>query len=71
MFEIRISRGSYKDKHPFMDHLQDEPSLHTHPLSPEELESVEDITSPLPEGKMKESFENAIKAQKQRNQLKD
>lgn len=71
VFEIRISRGSYKDKHPFENHLQNEPPLHVRPLSPEEIESVEDITSSLHEGKMKESFENAIKAQKQRNQPKD
>lgn len=68
VFEIKISRGSYKDKHPFSRHLHKNEAYPTHTLSQEEMQHIEDICSALPKGAVRDSFIKAMKAQKQRPQ---
>ena len=65
VFEIRISRGSYKGKYPFRN--QDAVSqIDTQPrdLSDEEYERINELVEDISDKRIKESFIKAITAQK-------
>ena len=65
VFEIRISRGSYKGKYPFRN--QDAVSqIDTQPrdLSDEENERINELVEDISDKRIKESFIKAITAQK-------
>ncbi len=65
VFEIRISRGSYKGKYPFRN--QDAVSqINTQPrdLSDEEYERINELVEDISDKRIKESFIKAITAQK-------
>ena len=64
VFEIRISRGSYKDNYPFKDKKYQQQTPQARQLSVKECEEVDELVESLPEGRMKDSFIEAIKAQK-------
>lgn len=67
VFEIRISRGPYRDKHPFAK----SPSSDTQPkersLSEEETARIEEMTSAIEDPRLRASFQRAMTAQKRRN----
>lgn len=64
VFEIRISRGSYKEKYPFRESLEATQQIQPRELTPEDLSQIDEMTHALPEGKVKDSFMQAMKAQK-------
>lgn len=64
VFEIRISRGAYKEKYPFKETLEAKQNAQPCELTQEDLLRISELTDVLPEGKMKDSFAEAIKAQK-------
>lgn len=68
VFEIRISRGSYKDKHPFAEPAGADAAAPADevPLDEGDAERIERLVEPLPEGRMRDSFERAITAQMKR-----
>ena len=71
IFEIRISRGAYKDKYPFRelrDHNKEYRTAHT--LTQKELNEIDELLKDIPEGKLRASFKKAIKAQKQNSEKK-
>lgn len=70
VFEIRISRGSYRNTYPFRDRLYQEKEVAERELTPEDYACINDITSPLPEGKLKESFQRALSSQKRHSAQK-
>lgn len=66
VFEIRISRGSYKDKYPFKNIVEESaPKASIRELTKAEIQHIDELVSDIPEGTLKESFKKAIKAQKQ------
>ena len=68
VFEIRISRGAYKDSYPFRGRTENQQDQNQErELSPEEIEAIDNTVSILPQGKMKDSFIHAMKAQKRFN----
>ena len=71
IFEIRISRGVYKNKYPFRE-LRDrnEEYKPAHTLTQEELNEIDELLKDIPEGKLRASFKKAIKAQKQNSEKK-
>lgn len=64
VFEIKISRGAYKNNHPFKEFLNGVKEHQPRELSSKEIKSIEDILSSCEEGPMRDSFERAIVAQK-------
>lgn len=67
VFEIRISRGAYKDKHPFAKQVLDQQRAQEHaarPLTPEDAQHIDALVANLPDGRMKDSFIKAMTAQK-------
>lgn len=64
VFEIRISRGSYRDTYPFRERHNQEQEAPERDLTPEDYACIDDIISPLPEGKLKASFQRALSSQK-------
>lgn len=64
VFEIRISKGRYRDQHPFSEKGSAVSSSPPRELAASELEAIDRIVDPLPEGRLKESFVKALKAQK-------
>lgn len=73
VFEIRISRGSYRDKHPFSveeDSCEAGPAC-DEPLDAAEAERIDRLVDQLPEGRMRDSFERAIGAQMERSKRKN
>lgn len=71
IFEIRISRGAYKDKYPFKE-LRDRDKEYrpAHTLTQEELNEIDELLKDIPEGKLRASFKKVIKAQKQNSEKK-
>lgn len=66
VFEIRISRGSYKDKYPFKNIVEESaPKASIRELTKEEMQHIDELVSDIPKGTLKESFKKAITAQKQ------
>jgi hypothetical protein len=57
IFEIRISRGAYKNKYPFRE-LRDrnEEYKPAHTLTQEELNEIDELLKDIPEGKLRASF---------------
>ena len=72
VFEIRISRGSYKEKYPFREQGS---KTYTAPvrreLSEEETSSVNELVKNISDEKIKESFIKAITAQKRFSDKKE
>lgn len=66
VFEIRISRGHYKEQHPFAagDAAHGADPVPERELTPEEVEKIDATVAPLPPGRMRDSFVNAMTAQK-------
>lgn len=67
-FEIRISRGHYKERYPFKN-ITDSSKIEKaslHELSQEEINQINEIVKDMPEGKLKGSFIRAISAQKRK-----
>lgn len=65
VFEIRISRGIYKEKHPFQQISENQMSnKQPRELSEDEVQYINDLVQDIPEGKMRNSFIKAIAAQK-------
>ena len=65
VFEIRISRGQYKEKHPFEQISENQtPNKQPRELSEDEVQHINDLVQDIPEGRMKDSFIKAITAQK-------
>ena len=64
VFEIRISRGVYKDKHPFKYILEAHQEKKVRELSSEEITHIDQLVAQLPQGRMRDSFIRAITAQK-------
>lgn len=67
VFEIRISRGPYKDKHPFADSLDSDAQAESRDLSEEESARIEEMTSTIKDPRLRASFRRAMAAQKRRN----
>lgn len=67
VFEIRISRGPYKDKHPFADSLGSDAQAESRDLSEEESARIEEMTSTIKDPRLRASFRRAMAAQKRRN----
>lgn len=67
VFEIRISRGPYKDKHPFADSLGSDAQAESRDLSEEESARIEEMTSTIEDPRLRASFRRAMAAQKRRN----
>lgn len=65
VFEIRISRGSYKEKYPFRELKNQEAPSKPHALTEEKSQRVDELIKDIPEGKLRDSFRKAITAQKQ------
>lgn len=70
VFEIRISRGPYKEKHPFADlePLPEEAPLP--PLTQAEETKIEDMTKDIADPRLRDSFRRAMAAQKRRDNAK-
>lgn len=66
VFEIRISRGRYKEKHPFKDREISTKEAPIRRLSEAEESAIDHTVEELPEGRLKESFKKAMTAQKRR-----
>lgn len=67
VFEIRISRGPYKEKHPFneMPPKQEEPSAPE--LTEAEKGRIEAMTASIDDPRLRASFQRAMAAQKRRS----
>lgn len=67
VFEIRISRGAYKDKHPFskLEAEREEPSAPE--LTEAEKGKIEEMTAGIDNPRLRASFQRAMAAQKRRN----
>lgn len=70
VFEIRISRGAYRNTYPFKEGNKQKDAVFERELTPEDYAQVEEIISPLPEGKLKDSFSRALLSQKRHNPQK-
>ncbi len=70
VFEIRISRGAYRNTYPFKEGNKQKDAVFERELTPEDYAQVEEIISPLPEGKLKDSFNRALLSQKRHNPQK-
>lgn len=65
VFEIRISRGPYKDKYPFKDQdVIPQVSTQGRELSEEETAHISELVEDISDKRIKESFIKAITAQK-------
>ena len=65
VFEIRISRGPYKDKYPFKDQdVIPQASTQGRELSEEETAHISELVEDISDKRIKESFIKAITAQK-------
>lgn len=65
VFEIRISRGPYKDKYPFKDQdVIPQTSTQGRELSEEETAHISELVEDISDKRIKESFIKAITAQK-------
>lgn len=64
VFEIRISRGSYRDTYPFRERDKQKRGTQERELTSEDKRRIDEIIAPLPEGKLKESFQRALSSQK-------
>lgn len=69
VFEIRISRGSYKDKHPFEAHHPASAPSETRDLSEAERKKIEEMTAGIDNPRLRASFQRAMAAQKRLNTL--
>ena len=67
VFEIRISRGPYRDKHPFAKSLSSDTQPKERSLSEEETARIEEMTSAIEDPRLRASFQRAMTAQKRRN----
>lgn len=73
VFEIGISRGAYRDKHPFAEEqspLDEAPSCDV-ALDADEEQRIDRLVEQLPDGRMRNSFKRAIGAQMKRAKQKD
>lgn len=68
VFEIRISRGPYRDKHPFAERLSSDTQPKERSLSEEETAQIEEMTSAIEDPRLRASFQRAMTAQKRRNE---
>lgn len=68
VFEIRISRGPYRDKHPFAERLSSDTQPKERSLSEEETARIEEMTSAIEDPRLRDSFQRAMTAQKRRNE---
>ena len=68
VFEIRISRGPYRDKHPFAERLSSDTQPKERSLSEEETARIEEMTSAIEDPRLRASFQRAMTAQKRRNE---
>lgn len=66
VFEIRISRGRYKNKHPFKKYEEASGDTPLRRLTQQEEQGIDEALGELPEGRMKESFRKAMTALKRR-----
>lgn len=67
VFEIRISRGAYKEKHPFAKKPQPSPDAGQAPLSEQDRADIEKMTAGIDDLRLRKSFQRAMAAQKRRN----
>lgn len=68
VLEIRISRGPYRDKHPFAERLSSDTQPKERSLSEEETARIEEMTSAIEDPRLRASFQRAMTAQKRRNE---
>ena len=68
VFEIRISRGPYKEKHPFAEPPSSDVQPKVRDLSEEESSRIEEMTSSIEDPRLRASFQRAMAAQKRRNE---
>ena len=68
VFEIRISRGPYRGKHPFAERLSSDTQPKERSLSEEETARIEEMTSAIEDPRLRASFQRAMTAQKRRNE---
>lgn len=66
LFEIRISKGSYKESYPFIDDEEDE-KIQEYKLTKEDYELIEEMISTIEQPKLRDSFRKALIAQKKKN----
>ena len=66
VFEIKISRGSYKENHPFQETLEQQEEVQHIPLSEKELTEIDEKVSSISDFRLRESFKKVLIAQKQR-----
>ena len=67
VFEIRISRGAYKEKHPFseMESAASEPCARE--LTEQETARIDELTAGIEDPRLRASFQRAMTAQKRRS----
>lgn len=72
VFEIRISRGEYKNQHPFNEYLNEKSNEREEPrsLTQEEMDEIEAMVKDLKSERLRESFKNALIAQKRQKHPK-
>lgn len=66
LFEIRISKGSYKESYPFIDDEEDK-KIQEYKLTKEDYELIEEMISTIEQPKLRDSFRKALIAQKKKN----
>ncbi len=67
VFEIRISRGAYKDKHPFVKDDEPDSGAEEPPLSDQDQAQINEMTAGIENPRLRESFRHAMAAQKRRS----
>lgn len=64
-FVINISRGAYRENHPFQDQEREQPSKKFRRLTPEEEEEIKSQTAHISDSEIRQSFERAVRAIKE------
>ena len=67
VFEIRISRGSYKDNHPFADQKAKPDTPEVPEVSDADRAKIEEMTAGIEDPRLRASFQRAMTAQKRLN----
>lgn len=67
VFEILISRGAYKDKHPFVKDDEPDSGAEEPLLSDQDQAQINEMTAGIENPRLRESFRHAMAAQKRRS----
>lgn len=66
LFEIRISKGLYKESYPFI-HDEEDKKIQEYKLTKKDYELIEEMISTIEQPKLRDSFRKALIAQKKKN----